>query len=203
MKLLGKVIRHRLQHPVYGCHWLAAKIIEVEAYYLTERGSHSSLGFTEKRAAMFMPPGTVYMYYARGGDSLNFSAAGEGNAVLVKSGICHVDTQSPEETVHIMQQLNPINGRLRRVNRQCSGQTLLCRSLGLRVPDWDKQQLSPENLVVDDIGIELPEIVQCRRLGIAEDRDAHLPYRFVDPNHLESATKNPWRDPEAQLIRVD
>ena len=79
-ELLGKVIRHR----VNGL-WLAARIIETEAYYLDEKGSHASLGYTEKRKALFLDGGHIYMYYARGGDSLNFSAQGPGNAVLIKS----------------------------------------------------------------------------------------------------------------------
>ena len=78
--LLGKVIRHR-----QGDLWLAARIIETEAYYLTDKGSHASLGFTEKRKALFLDGGHIYMYYARGGDSLNFSAQGPGNAVLIKT----------------------------------------------------------------------------------------------------------------------
>jgi len=79
--MVGKVLRHRVEHPEYGRVWLAAKIIETEAYYRDDKGSHSSLGFTEARKAMFMAPGTIYMYYSRGGDSLNFSALGEGAGV--------------------------------------------------------------------------------------------------------------------------
>lgn len=78
--LLGKVIRHRV-----GDLWLSARIIETEAYYCAEKGSHASLGYTEKRKALFLDGGHIYMYYARGGDSLNFSAQGPGNAVLIKS----------------------------------------------------------------------------------------------------------------------
>ena len=79
-QLLGKVIRHRV-----GDLWLSARIIKTEAYYLAEKGSHASLGYTEKRKALFLDGGHIYMYYARGGDSLNFSAGGPGNAVLIKS----------------------------------------------------------------------------------------------------------------------
>ena len=68
--LLGKVLRHRID----GC-WLEARIIETEAYLLEERGSHASLGETPSRRALFMEAGTIYMYYARGGDSFNFSYA--------------------------------------------------------------------------------------------------------------------------------
>ena len=96
--LLGKILRRRIKHPRAGDIWLAARIIETEAYYLTEKGSHSSPGFTEKRKAMFMKPGTIYMYYARGGDSLNFSARGKGNGVLVKSGFPYIDQKVPPQT---------------------------------------------------------------------------------------------------------
>ncbi len=78
--LLGKVIRYRNNGI-----WLSARIIETEAYLLTDKGSHASLGYTEKRQALFADGGTIYMYYARGGDSVNFSAQGPGNAVLIKS----------------------------------------------------------------------------------------------------------------------
>ena len=54
-ELLGKVIRHR-----QGNLWLAARIIETEAYYLEEKGSHASLGYTEKRKALFLDGGHIY-----------------------------------------------------------------------------------------------------------------------------------------------
>ena len=79
--LIGKALCHRVQG-----RWLGAVIVETEAYYLWDRASHASLGYTDKRRALFMPPGTLYLYYARGGDSFNVSCAGEGNAVLVKAG---------------------------------------------------------------------------------------------------------------------
>ncbi len=145
--LIGKVLRHKVNGV-----WLATRIIETEAYYMSEKGSHSSLGYTEARKAMFMAPGTIYMYFARGGDSLNFSAQGEGNGVLIKSGIAHVDRQSPDKTIAMMQSLNPINGRLRPADRLCSGQTLLCKSLGLKVRDWNQRRLRRGTLVLQDLG---------------------------------------------------
>jgi DNA-3-methyladenine glycosylase len=86
-------------------------------YYLNDKASHSSLGYTEKRKAMFMPPGTIYMYYARGHDSLNFSARGEGNVVLVKAAYPYVDTIATNEQIEIMRSIS-------------------CRSLALKVPNW-------------------------------------------------------------------
>ena len=78
--LLGKILCHH-----HAGTWLKAQIIETEAYYLHDKASHASLGYTEKRKALFMPPGTIYMYFARGRDSFNISCQGDGNAVLIKS----------------------------------------------------------------------------------------------------------------------
>ncbi len=209
--LLGKVLRHRYHDPDSGqSMWLAARIIETEAYYRTERASHSSLGYTAKRKAMFMQPGTIYMYYARGHDSLNFSARGRGNAVLVKSAVPFTDDRSPGETLVTMQKLNPrvsagtglrdkdpMPVQPRAVARLCSGQTLLCRSLGLTVPVWDQQQLNPRRFYLEDLGYSPDQVIQCKRLGIARERDAHLPFRFIDSSFRSSCSSDPLRKKNA------
>ncbi|HEB66603.1 MAG TPA: DNA-3-methyladenine glycosylase [Gammaproteobacteria bacterium] len=186
--LLGKVLRRRWQD-----RWLACRIIETEAYYRREKASHSSLGYTEKRKAMFMPPGTIYMYDARGGDSLNVSVRGVGNAVLIKAGVPWFDDLSPQANLHIMQRLNPIrgSGRLRPAERLCAGQTLLCRSLGLKVKDWDQRPFDPQAFRVEDVGHPVHEIIQTTRLGIPPGRDGHLMYRFIDQSAARHATRNP------------
>ncbi len=202
--LIGKVLRHRVEHPELGRVWLSASIIETEAYYRSEKGSHSSLGYTEKRRAMFMSPGTIYMYYARGGDSLNFSARGEGNGVLIKSGQPHLDRKSTSRALEVMHSLNPVNGRRRQDEFLCSGQTLLCRSLGLKVTDWNAGQLKRGKLVLEDVGYQPTQLVQTTRLGIPQGRDEMLPYRFVDYERAPFATKNPLRnnpDP-VEVIRL-
>lgn len=186
--LLGKVLRVRA-----GEVWLAARIIETEAYYREERGSHASLGRTPSREALFMPPGTIYMYYARGGDSLNFSCRGEGDAVLVKSAFPYFDAVSPEaETRPHLEANNPSRkGEVRPLRRLTRGQTLLCRALGLRVPDWDTKTFDRERFFVEDAGLEVSGVVTARRLGIPEGRDEHLMYRFLDLGFVAHATENP------------
>jgi len=185
--LLGKVIRKR-----YQGRWLAARIIETEAYYLNEKGSHSSLGFTEKRKALFMPAGTIYMYYARGKDSLNVSARGKGNAVLIKSAYPFFDRRSPQSNLGIMQNLNPArNGKMRPINRLCHGQTLLCTALNICLPDWDQQQFDHTQFYFDDADNTVSTIIQTTRLGIPVGRDEHKPYRFVDHSYAAHCTKNP------------
>ena len=190
LRLLGKVLRRTI--TVAGVeHCLSVRIIETEAYQLSDRASHSSLGFTVKRRAMFMNPGTVYMYYARGRDSLNFSARGDGNAVLIKSGIAYLDETSPKSTISIMHQLNPGTNVPRATANLCSGQTLLCRSLDLKVARWNEETLTTPEFNIVDCGYQPREVIQCRRLGIPEGRDEMLKQRYVDLNHATQCTSNP------------
>jgi DNA-3-methyladenine glycosylase len=187
--LLGKVIRHRV-----GDLWLSARIIETEAYYLEEKGSHASLGYTEKRKALFLDGGHIYMYYARGGDSLNFSAKGPGNAVLIKSAYPWVDELSGPASLAQMLLNNPdAQGRPRPSQKLCAGQTLLCKALGLKVPVWDAKRFDHEVLLVEDIGPPPAHIIQTMRLGIPHGRDEHLMYRFVDAAYAPYCTRNPLR----------
>jgi DNA-3-methyladenine glycosylase len=185
--LLGKVLRHR-----YHTTWLSVIIIETEAYYLYEKGSHASLGFTEKRKALFMEPGTIYMYYARGGDSINISCLGDGNAVLLKAGIPYLN-DAPNRMIHIMHELNPAHNpdKPRLTNKLCSGQTLLCRALGLKVPDWNQKSFHKNQLRIDDVGYRPQKIIQTTRLGIPIGRDEHLSFRFIDLQYAPYSTSNP------------
>jgi DNA-3-methyladenine glycosylase len=190
-QLLGKIIRRK-----YHGLWLAARIIETEAYYMEDKGSHASLGYTEKRKALFMPAGTIYMYYARGKDSLNVSCKGKGNAVLIKSAYpCSSQASNRQplaSDLKIMQQLNPtLSGDMRPPEKLCKGQTLLCRSLSLKVDEWDQQQFDAGHFYFDDAGIEPEKIIQTTRLGIPTGRDEHLPYRFIDYDFARFCSSNP------------
>lgn len=201
-KLLGKVI-----HVRYKRQWLKVQIIETEAYCHLDKASHASLGYTEKRKALFMAPGTIYMYYSRGADSLNISCRGKGNAVLIKSGIPYglEDT----EMIRTMQQLNPCrNGSRREPAHLCSGQTLLCKSLDLKVKDWDQKNFTSDGFYMADCGYRPNVLIQTRRLGIPEGRDEHLLYRFIDHRYALFCTQNPltrrkWCEGiDYQLVRL-
>lgn len=186
--LLGKLIVRKYKNT-----WLYAQIIETEAYYLTDKGSHASLGYTEKRKALFMPAGTIYMYYARGKDSLNISCQGEGNAVLIKSAFPHIGSGSETDImIQLMQTLNPsASGEPRPMHKLCCGQTLLCRSLNLKVSDWDQQNFDEDEFYFADHAYQTDKIIQTTRLGIPQGRDEHLPYRFIDYEYARYCSSNP------------
>lgn len=195
-ELLGKILRRHYQGV-----WLSARIIETEAYYRHEKGSHSSLGYTEKRKAMFMHAGTIYMYYARGKDSLNISAHGPGNAVLVKSAYPYSeDETSLQHSIAVMQSLHQKNNE-RALQKLCAGQTLLCQSLALRVPEWNQAQFNPDKFFIENVGIKPKRIIQTRRLGIPLGRDEHLLYRFIDFDFARYCTSNPLTKRQWQLAK--
>jgi len=192
--ILAKALLGKVMHAKYNGIWLSAMIIETEAYYLNEKSSHASLGYTEKRKALFMPPGTIYMYYSRGGDSLNVSCQGEGNAVLIKSAFPYLEgTSTLSSMIRAMQQLNPQKNILapRPLEKLCAGQTLLCKSLGLKVKEWDQRTFCKEKLFISDVGHKPEKIIQTTRLGIPIGRDHHLPFRFIDYDKAKFCTSNP------------
>ena len=80
----------------------------------------------------------------------------------------------------------------RPLEKLCNGQTLFCKSLGLKVLEWDgcqfdklKLKLLPNDPVT--------EIIQTTRLGITKGHSCNesLEYRFIDAEYVWKCTKNP------------
>lgn len=113
---------------------------------------------------------------------------------LIKSAYPWQDARSGPNSLAQMQLNNPdASGKLRPPERLCAGQTLLCRALGLKVPQWDARRFDAERLYVEDCGSPVPKVIQATRLGIPHGRDEHLPYRFVDAEYARFCTRNPLR----------
>ena len=183
--LVGKVIRRRHREL-----WLSAAIVETEAYG-SDKGSHSYLGRTPSREARWAPAGTIYMYYSMGGDSLNISVRGDGHAVLIKAARPWLDKHSGMDSIEAMHKLNPGSKTKRKDNKLLAGQALLARALNLKVSEWNEQPFDRSNFYIEDIGYRPNSIIQCRRIGIPRHRDPDLLLRFVDKDHVKSATQNP------------
>lgn len=110
--LLGKILRH---------DGVSGRITEVEAYTPDDPASHSFRGATARNAAMFGPPGTLYVYLVYGMHhcaNVATGPVGHGAAVLIRS-------------------LDPLTGigtmRRRRRGREplASGPGRLCQALGI------------------------------------------------------------------------
>lgn len=97
-----------------------------------------------------------------------------------------------------MQLNNPdASGNLRPAERLCAGQTLLCRALGLKVPDWDAKRFDPERLYVEDCGAVVAQVIQTTRLGIPMAATNISPTASSMPNtralYTEPAAPGPSR----------
>ena len=132
------------------------------------------------------------MYFAHGGDSLNFSCGTEGHAVLIKSGY---PASSDPKVLQKMRQLNPTSSGEpnRPIDKLCNGQTLFCKSIGLKVKEWDGKSFDPLKLRLVKSNHPVTEIIQTTRLGITPGHSCneYLEYRFIEADYVKKCTKNP------------
>ncbi|HAS39225.1 MAG TPA: DNA-3-methyladenine glycosylase [Microscillaceae bacterium] len=184
-ELIGKVVRRK-----YGDLWLAAAIVETEAYG-ADQGNHAWLGRTTERESMWAPAGTIYMYMSQGGDSFNISVTGGGHVVLIKGGRPWLDKKSGVVSLDTMHKLNLGSKGKRPPHKLLAGQALFARALNLKVAEWDGKQFDPENFFIEDTTYRPQSIIRCRRLGLPKYRAPDLMLRYVDAAHVRSATQNP------------
>ncbi|NXG08862.1 3MG glycosylase, partial [Sakesphorus luctuosus] len=160
---------------------LWGRIVETEAYLGGEdEASHSRGGKqTQRNAAMFMTPGTLYVYQIYGiYFCINVSSQGEGAAVLLRS-------------------LEPLQGldamrELRRTARKaptkmlkdwqlCNGPSRLCQALGIDKA-FDQRNLTQDTDIWMVPGQDLPgehDVVATTRIGIGSRGEwAQKPLRF-------------------------
>ena len=194
--LLGKIIRHRHQ----GHGWLRESS---RPRPITWRKRAAMPAWLHREASRPVPRWRPYLHVQRGGDSLNFSAQGPGNAVLIKSALPWLDVAlcAGRPATHAGQQPGGRSGERRPPERLCAGQTLRCAGRWApRCRTGDAQRFDPRAPVRRrrrrTPGANHPAL-PC--LGIPR-RDEHLPHRFVDatsrlPPHAQPAAPRPGRRP--------
>ena len=135
------------------------KVVETEAYLGGEdRAAHSYNGHRTKRnEAMYMDPGTVYVYSIYGMHCcLNISSRGDGAAVLLRA-------------------LEPVGGLERMKRRRkaakkerdlCNGPAKLCQAMGID-RSCDKENLASSRELWMECGRrEVGEVVSGKRIGV-------------------------------------
>jgi DNA-3-methyladenine glycosylase len=117
--LLGQILVRALSDGTRA----AARIVEVEAYGPDDPASHAFRGMTPRNAAMFGPPGHLYVYFTYG---MHFcmnvvcGRPGEGTAVLLRAG----------EPLEGVEGMRARRGR-ERVVELCSGPGRFTQALGV------------------------------------------------------------------------
>ena len=183
-ELLGKVVV-RTERRKY----LAARIVEVEAYLGKNDGaSHSFIGRTARNAVLFGPPGHAYVYFIYGTHyCLNVSCLPDG----VAGGILFRAAE-PLEGIEAMARARGLtmNGE-RDLRNLTSGPGRLAEAFGItRERDNAKDLASSDSdLFIADDGYRVKKILATPRIGVT--KAAERPWRYViTGNPFVSGPKN-------------
>jgi DNA-3-methyladenine glycosylase len=168
-----------------------ARLVEVEAYAgAQDPGSHAYRGPTPRTAVMFGPPGHLYVYFSYGMHwcaNVVCGPPGQASAVLLRAAqpLAGLEAMRQARSVRLAPGARPIPDR-----DLCRGPGRLCQAFGLH-RDHNGLLLAPGAgplwLADDGAGPGGPVAVTTR-VGLAIDRGAHLPYRFL-------VTGNRWVSP--------
>jgi DNA-3-methyladenine glycosylase len=171
-ELLGKVLV-RTERRKY----LAARIVEVEAYLGKNDGaSHSFIGRTARNAVLFGPPGHAYVYFIYGTHyCLNVSCLPDG----VAGGILFRAVE-PLVGIEAMARARGValNGA-RDLRNLTSGPGRLAEAFGItRDRDNGKDLASADSdLFIADDGYRVKKVLTTPRIGIT--KAAERPWRYV------------------------
>eukprot|EP00105_Crassostrea_gigas_P018830 XP_011437056.1 PREDICTED: uncharacterized protein LOC105335077 isoform X1 [Crassostrea gigas] len=170
--LLGKVL---VRYCKDTGERLSGLIVETEAYLGGEdKGAHSFNGKrTNKNEAMFMEPGTCYVYNIYGMYCcMNISSEGEGAAVLLR-GI------DPVDGIDHMQKIR--SQKTLKEKDLCNGPSKLCQALKISKDKFNKVDMSSSDEIWLEDGEDLPgtNIVTGARINIDYAEEwAQKPLRF-------------------------
>ncbi|XP_061905781.1 DNA-3-methyladenine glycosylase isoform X2 [Entelurus aequoreus] len=174
---LGKVLVRRLDDGTE----LRGRVVETEAYLGGEdKASHSAGGKrTRRNTAMFMKPGTIYVYPIYGVYlCMNVSSEGDGAAVLLRS-------LEPLQGHAVMRQLRASKrkdgARPLKDKELCNGPSKLCQALDVQ-RRLDRQDMACHSevwLEDTDSPPGVDEMVSAPRVGIQSHGEwAKKPLRF-------------------------
>ncbi|MBN3303937.1 3MG glycosylase, partial [Amia calva] len=166
---------------------LRGRVVETEAYLGGEdQASHSAGGRrTERNTAMFMKPGTIYVYQIYGIYlCMNISSQGEGAAVLLRS-------LEPVQGQEVMRELRGTRrkegARTLKDRELCNGPSKLCQALDIK-RGFDRRDLACDSEVWLEWDPQAPpepqKVVSAPRVGIDSAGEwAVKPLRFYIQGH--------------------
>jgi len=182
--LLGKLLVRR-----EGKQWIAARIVEVEAYLgRDDPAAHAFSGRTARNAVLFGPPGHAYIYFIYGNHyCLNVSCMPEGEA-----GCVLVRALEPLTGIREMMRARGLSLRgdaeLRRVT---SGPGRLAEAFGITRARDNAKDLTglDSDLWISDDGYRPTAVLSTVRIGISKAADRPLRYFIAGNPFVSGPTK--------------
>ena len=168
----------KLLHKLIGHGDRVARIVEVEAYggRAPDPAAHTFRGLTPRTAAMFGPPGHLYVYFSYGVHwcaNVVCGEEGEGAAVLLRAAAA----------VSGLEEMRADRLTARSDNDLLRGPGNLCRALGITKEHYGADLVTGDQaLTIQDDGTPPPlDPVITKRVGIT--KETARPSRFYVPNH--------------------
>ena len=162
----------------------AGRIVEVEAYDMTDAASHSAAGKTDRNAVMFGPPGHLYVYFSYGMHwcvNAVCEAEGHGAACLIRAlePICGQELMFARRA------------KARRERDLCSGPAKLAQALGLdRQHDGVDLTASRSLVTLRSDGVEPPECPAISpRIGITKAVETLWRWSVAANEHVSKAPR--------------
>lgn len=160
----------------------AGVIVETEAYLWGDPACHAYRRETKRNAAMFGPPGNLYVYLIYGMYycvNIVGGPVGQGEAVLIRG----LEPTEGLDLMELRRRLNPktLQPQLKPAEKPlaekdlCNGPGKLVQALGIR-PEHNHVALSHGPIYVTPPVFTDFEMVTTTRIGITQGVD--LPYRF-------------------------
>jgi len=160
------LVAPRLIGAILTLEGVGGRIVEVEAYDRDDPASHTFGGRTKRNAAMFGPPGRVYVYRSYGIHwcfNIVCREEGHGAGVLVRA----------IEPLHGLDAMRARRG-VDAPRLLCAGPGRVCQALGIDLGHTGMPvDAAPFDLRPPDVPVE---VVSGPRIGIS--RAADVPWRF-------------------------
>ena len=152
--LLGTLLVRRVDGQL-----VSGKIVETEAYLGTiDQAAHSYKGKrTSRNEAMFMKPGTCYVYSIYGiHNCVNISSCGEGAAVLIRA----------LEPVDGIEKMRELRGNFAgEEHHLCRGPGNLCKALNI-TKDQNEQDIISSNEIWVEMYESKQQVCSSSRIGV-------------------------------------
>ncbi|XP_046544346.1 DNA-3-methyladenine glycosylase-like [Haliotis rubra] len=200
---LGKALLGQVLVRIHNGERLTGRIVETESYLgRRDKAAHSYKGKTDRNSAMFMDPGTAYVYNIYGMYCcMNISSQGEGEAVLLRS-LEPVEGKGVMSTIRAANRKKDSPCKPMKDHDLCNGPSKLTQALKIDKASTNQVDLLSHDAIWLEEGEKVPaaKMVVSKRININYAEEwKDKPLRFYElGNRCVSV-----RDKEAEKLMKD